>query len=96
MPCCLAVLAVMFPRFALFVMWLTGYGGAAFETVLWPLLGFFFMPFTTCGYAIAMNEAGAIEGWGLAILIIGVLLDVGGHGTSGHAVRYQRVRVIEE
>ena len=94
MACCLMAIAAFFPRVALFVMWLSGYGGVAFETILWPLLGFFFMPFTTCGYAIGMNEAGGIEGWGLALVIIGVILDLGSHGGSAKTTtRYRRVRV---
>jgi len=80
MPCCLMIVAAFFPRIALFVMWLTGYGGEAFKTALWPLLGFFFMPFTTCAYAIGMNEHGSIDGWALALVIIGVLFDLGSHG----------------
>ncbi|HOD50705.1 MAG TPA: hypothetical protein PLM14_02085 [Candidatus Hydrogenedentes bacterium] len=95
MGCCLGVVALIFPRIALFVMWLSGYGGRAFDTILWPLLGFFFMPYTTCGYAFAANSLGGLKGWGLAALIVGVVLDVASHGggaRSGHHY-YQRVRV---
>ncbi len=87
MPCCLMIIAAMFPRFALFVMWLTGYGGRAFHSALWPLLGFFFMPFTTCFYAIGMNEHGGISGWALALLILGVVLDIGNNGGGAHRAR---------
>jgi len=83
----------MFPRIALVVMWLTGYGALAFQTILWPLLGFFFMPYTTCAYAIAMNQFAGIQGAGLAVLIIGVILDLGSHGGTGQQVRYRYVRV---
>ena len=82
MPCCLVTVAAFFPRVALVVMWLTGYGSAAFETYLWPVLGFFFMPFTTCAYAIAMNSFGGVHGMGMALVIIGVLFDIGSHGGS--------------
>ncbi len=74
------IIASMFPRLALVVMWITGYGGKAFETALWPVLGFFFMPFTACAYAIGKNEHGDISGWALALLILGVMLDLGSHG----------------
>jgi len=63
--------------------------------VLWPVLGFLFMPYTTCAYAFAVNSLGGLQGWGLAALIVGVLLDLGSHGggaSSGHSY-YQRVRV---
>ncbi len=94
MPCCFgALIVVALPRVALVLMWLTGYGGQAFDTVLWPVLGFFFLPFTTCAYALALNEFGGIEGAGLALLIIGVLFDFGGYGSSDYARRYRTVRI---
>jgi len=75
-------------------MWLTGYTFLAFETHLWPLLGFFFMPFTTCAYAIAMNESGGIRGLGLVVFIIGIILDLGSHGGSASkGRRYTRARL---
>lgn len=92
MPCCLLALAAFFPRIALIVMWLGGYGGAAFESVLWPVLGFIFMPFTACAYAIGINEHGAINGWALALVIVGVILDLGSHGGGG--AQYRRTRVV--
>jgi len=76
-------------------MWLFGYTWTAFQTYLWPLLGFFFMPYTTCAYAIAMNEVGGIHGVGLALVIIGAFLDLGSHGgTASSGARYHRTRVI--
>ncbi len=90
MPCCLSVVALFVPRVALVLMWLTRYTSWAFETHLWPILGFFFMPYTTCAYAIAMNEVGAIHGWGLAMIVIGVMLDAGSHGGSGASHRRRR------
>jgi len=87
MPCCLLIVASMFPRLGLFVMWMTGYGARAFQTALWPLLGFFFMPFTTCAYAIGINEHGGINGWALAVLIIGVIMDLGSHGGGARRAR---------
>lgn len=87
------IVAALFPRLTLFFMWLTGYGGRAFSTVLWPLLGFFFMPFTTCAYAIGKNEHGSIDGWALALVIIGVLFDLSSHGSGAHTAhnRYGQV-----
>lgn len=91
MTCLLGLLALFFPRIALIFMWLGGYGAAAFQTVLWPLLGFLFMPFTTCGYAIAANEFGGLHGAGLAVVILGVILDVGSSGFGiERSRRYRR------
>ena len=94
MGCCLGVLGVMFPRLALVAMWLTGYGGRAFETMLWPILGFVTLPYTTCGYAIAMNQFGEVRGWGLACVIFGAFLDITSHGgAASRGNRYRRQRL---
>lgn len=94
MPCCLMVLAALFPRLLLVVMWLTQYTATAFVTYLWPLLGFFFMPATTCGYAIAVNTYGEVRGMGLLFVVIGVILDLttaGGGADSSMRYGYARV-----
>jgi len=90
MPCCLLVVALFVPRVALVVMFLTGYLAFAFNTMLWPLLGFFFMPYTTCAYAVGMNEAGGFQGWSLILLIAGVVFDLGGHGGAAAGRRSRR------
>jgi hypothetical protein len=93
MPCCLMLVAAMFPRVALIIMWLGGYSGEAFKTAVWPLLGFLFMPFTTCAYAIGMHEHGSITGWALALVIIGAIIDLGSHGGGARTARTRYVVV---
>jgi hypothetical protein len=68
-------------------MVLTGYGGRAFDTFLWPVLGFFFMPYATCAYTIGINERGELSGWAMALFIVGILLDF---GSTGGGARYRR------
>jgi len=92
MPCCLIALALMIPRVVLVGMLFTGYLGRAVDGILWPLLGFFFMPFTTCAYMIGINENGGFYGWSLVLLIVAVIFDVSGHGSGG--ARYRRVRTV--
>ncbi|HEV8654813.1 MAG TPA: hypothetical protein VGR85_04795 [Candidatus Limnocylindria bacterium] len=77
--CCVLVLLAFFtPRIVLFVLWLfTNYLNRAYETWLWPLLGFFFLPATTIAYAIAQNEFGGLSGLGLIVVLIGLAVDVG-------------------
>jgi hypothetical protein len=87
MPCLIILIAVIAPRLALFLMWLFAYTASAFETRIWPLAGFFFMPYTTCAYAIGMNENGGFHGWSLVLLIVGVVLDLGSHGGSARTTR---------
>jgi len=81
MGCFVGCLALLFPRFLLFVMFLTGnYIGRAYETNLWPVLGFFFMPFTTIAYAWAVNTNGTVTGIYLVVVVIAVLMDLGASG----------------
>jgi hypothetical protein len=92
MGCCLLALLVMaMPRAALVVLWLTGFVGRAFHTELWPLLGFFFLPWTTVAYAIAINMwSGQLTLGAVVIIVIGVFLDLGSHGGAERARRDRR------
>ena len=89
MPCCLIAAAAFFPRIVLFILWLTGYTQDVFDTVLWPLLGFVFMPFTTCAYAIGVGERGELSGWALLLVLVGVFLDI---SSWGGGERFRRKR----
>ena len=95
MGCCLGILALVFPRATLAIMWLVGYTSTAFETYLWPLLGFIFLPYTTCAYAIAMNDLGGTQGLGLVLVVLGVLLDLGTHGGSARSGGRYRHRIVD-
>ncbi|MDZ4858816.1 MAG: hypothetical protein SGI88_07510 [Candidatus Hydrogenedentes bacterium] len=91
MPCLIIIFALMVPRLTLVVMWLLSYTATAFDTRLWPLLGFIFMPYTTCAYAIGMNANGGFTGWSLILLIIAILFDLGSHGGSFQTSRSRRL-----
>jgi hypothetical protein len=77
--CCLLVLLAFFtPRIVLVLLFLfSSYLSSAFDTWLWPTLGFFFLPATTIGYAVAQNEFGGLNGLGIVALVIGVAVDIG-------------------
>lgn len=78
MPCLIAAIAFFFPRLVMVLMVLFGdYLGRAYQTVLWPLLGFIFMPYTTLAYAWAKNTHGSVEGKYLVVVVLAVLLDLG-------------------
>jgi hypothetical protein len=63
------------------------YIGRAYDTMIWPLLGFFVMPLTTLAYAWAINTRGAVDGMHLVVVIVAALLDLGLIGGSGRAAR---------
>jgi hypothetical protein len=91
MPLVVGCLALMAPRFAIvLVVLLSDYIGRAYENLLWPLLGFLFMPLTTLAYAWAINSRGSLEGLQLVIVIIAVLMDLGVIG--GSAANRKRAR----
>ena len=91
MPCLLAIIAYAFPRVVIVLVWLfSGYLGRAYQTPLWPILGFVFMPLTTLAYALAINSHGSLSGFYLFIFIIAVLLDLGTHGVGPLSKRRKR------
>jgi hypothetical protein len=78
-PCLLGCLALSAPRFVFLLVFLfTDYLSRAYETTIWPFLGFFFLPLTTLAYAGAMNEnGGQIDGIWLVLVILAVAVDLG-------------------
>lgn len=92
MPCLLGCLALATPRLVLALVWLTSdYLGRAYHTVIWPLLGFFFLPLTTLAYAFAYNSTGGrVNGGYLALVVLAVLIDLGLLGSGEHSRRRQR------
>lgn len=95
MPCLLAILAFFFPRVVIAILALfTGYMASAYQTLLWPLLGFFFLPYTTLAYAWAINTGGSVTGIYLVVVVIAVLVDIGVLG-GGARARRRRTVIVE-
>lgn len=91
MPFVVGCLALLTPRFAiLLVVVFSDYIGRAYETTLWPLLGFFILPLTTLAYAWAINSHGSVEGIYLAVVVVAVLVDLGLFGGSASKRRRSR------
>jgi hypothetical protein len=91
MGCLFALVALITPRFILFILWLfTDYLNTAFSSGWWGLLGFLFLPTTTIAYAIAQNEfttrTGGIEAAGIIVIVLGVVIDLGMLGGSGRGI----------
>jgi len=84
---CIALLA---PRVTIvLVVIFSDYIGQAYETTLWPFVGFLFMPLTTLAYAWAINSHGTVDGMHLVVVVIAVLMDLGVTGGSARARRYR-------
>ena len=83
MPCMVGCLALVTPRVALaLVVLFSDYIGRAYETTIWPFIGFLFMPLTTLTYAWAINSRGSVAGVHLVVVVIAVLIDLGLIGGS--------------
>jgi hypothetical protein len=92
MGCLLPVVSLFVPRLAMFFIFLlTNWFGAAYETVIWPLLGFIFMPYTTLAYMAAMlNDNHNLSGGWIVLVIVAVFFDLGGQGKSAQPVYYRK------
>jgi hypothetical protein len=97
MPCLLGCLALSFPRFVLFLVWLFGgsYLERAYDGILLPLLGFFFLPLTTLAFAYSQHSlsvGGHLSPIGWLITIIALLIDIGLLGGGSQSARRWRER----
>ncbi len=77
MPCLLALLALFIPRVVIVVVWLfSTWFEAAFDTLLWPILGFLFAPTVLLWYSVVVNVYGGV--WStvpIAGMVVAVLVD---------------------
>ena len=84
MGCLFAMFSGLFPRLALFVLWIArpALVGAAFNTFLIPLLGIIFLPFATLIYVLFYTPGFGLTGWEWVWVILAGLLDIGHWGAS--------------
>ena len=93
MCCAIAVLFAIGPRAAILVWWLFEplRWSAAFDTFLWPFLGFLIAPWTTLMYVAVFP--GGITGFDYLFLGLGILFDLfswfgGGYTNRGRTRSY--------
>src|SRR5206468_3496016 len=56
MPCFLALLVLLFPRIAIILLYLfTNFFRGVYDSLLLPVLGFIFLPFTLLAYTTLVN-----------------------------------------
>jgi hypothetical protein len=84
MGCLFAIFAGMFPRLALFIVWVAkpALVSAAFSTWLVPLLGIIFLPFATLMYVILYTPGFGLTAWGWFWVILAGILDLAHLGAS--------------
>jgi hypothetical protein len=77
MPCLLVVLALMVPRGVILGLWfLSDWFQGLFDSLLWPILGFVFLPTTLLWYAAVQHWFGGEWGlWPIVGLVVALLID---------------------
>lgn len=77
MPCLVALIALLTPRLLIVGLWLlSDWFVGVFDTILWPVLGFFFAPTTLLWYTAVQHWYGGE--WGtlqIVVLVIALLID---------------------
>jgi hypothetical protein len=89
-PCLLAVGGLFLPRLIIILLAVFTHYFSVFDSFLWPLLGFFFLPTTTLAWAWALHTSKhAVQGVNLIIVILAACVDIGiiGGGRSRLARR---------
>ena len=75
--CLIAMLAAFAPRLVIILAWLfSDRWDLVWDTWIWPLLGFIFLPYTTIMYVLVWNIATGVSGWDWLWIGLGVLLDI--------------------
>ena len=84
MGCIFALFAGLFPRLALFIVWIAkpALVNAAFDTFILPLLGIILLPFATLIYVILYTPGIGLTGWEWFWVILAALFDIGHWGAS--------------
>lgn len=78
MPCLAVLFALAVPRLLILVLWFfTNWFRGMFHNLLWPILGFFFLPTTTLWYSAVQNWfGGRWTLWPIVGLVIALVIDL--------------------
>ena len=78
------LIALFLPRLvAVYLYFFTSWFQGVFETHLWPILGFLFMPYTMLWYSAVINwYYGEWGFWQIVVLIIAIIADFSSDGSA--------------
>lgn len=78
MPCLLLLIALAAPRLVILLLWFfTGWFTGLFATLLWPIVGFIFLPTTLLWYTAVQHWfGGQWTLWPIVGLVIALLIDL--------------------
>jgi hypothetical protein len=85
MPVLFAIFSLIVPRLVLLVLWfLTDWFRGMFDTLLWPILGFIFLPTTLLWYSAVQHWFdGQWTLWPIVGLVVSLMIDVWSRGGRG-------------
>lgn len=95
MGCLFVLFASLFPRLGVLVIWLARpiyFANAFGGSLLAPVLGVIFLPFTTLLYVLMWSPTSGVGGLDWVWLIVAALIDIGGWASSGYANRDRYLR----
>lgn len=84
----LFIVALFAPRLAAVLLWFfTDWFKGVFETQLWPIVGFLFMPYTILWYTAVVHWfQGSWGFWQIAVLIVAIFFDLSSNsGAKKHS-----------
>ncbi len=78
MPCLLTLLALVTPRLVIVLLWIfSNWFHGLFNTVLWPILGFIFLPTTLLWYSAVQHWfGGEWTLWPIVGMVIALMIDL--------------------
>jgi hypothetical protein len=78
MPCLFVALALLGPRLAVALLWFfTHWFEGLFPSLLWPVVGFIFLPTTLLWYTVVLHWfGGAWTLWPVVGLVVALVIDV--------------------
>jgi hypothetical protein len=86
--CIIALVAMLSPRFAIFLLWLfTDRMSVAFNSFWTGLLGFLLLPWTTLAWAVVYAPVRGVTGFGWFLVILGFVVDISSYVGSAQARR---------
>lgn len=86
-PLLIIIFGLFAPRVVLVLAWCGGIFNGVWSTLLWPLLGLIFLPYATLAYGLAYRYGSGLQGFWLALFILGIAIDLGAVGGSARRRR---------
>jgi hypothetical protein len=92
--CFIALVAMLSPRLAIFLIWLfSDRMSIAFNSFWIGLAGFLFLPWTTLAWAVAYAPIRGVTGFGWFVVILAFLVDISSY-TQGYRARRTRAATV--